>query len=345
MFRKPPTKLEQLQDTLSHTLESLHDTLENLPLDRLKDARDSVGESVAHGFGTARHKAGDAFHVAAGALGSAAEAAREAAIAARESAASAAGTTAHAASELASRAGDTASHAASAVVAKASHAASRAGEVAGGARENAAHAASAVVAAPGHIAHAAIKKVRRGTDETQNQAMQFAETARQKAGEIRLPHLRRTEVEIDESSSRWLWIAVGVLAGAALILFLAPTVGRRNRALAKDKLKDAKAKATGVARRAAGAIQERISGEEDDADDITIADRVRTALGEAPATRNLERLNVDCADGLVTLRGPMADAELVGQIEAVVRAVKGVKDVRSEMLLEESADDSPTFVG
>jgi hypothetical protein len=67
----------------------------------------------------------------------------------------------------------------------------------------------------------------------------------------------------------------------------------------------AKAKATDIANRAAGKIAEIKSGaEEDFADDTTIADRVRTAIGESPITRNMERLNIDCVNGIVTVRGP-----------------------------------------
>ncbi len=166
-----------------------------------------------------------------------------------------------------------------------------------------------------------------------------------------------TEVHISEGPSKWLWIGVGVVIGVIVGLLLAPTTGRRSRALVKDKLNKAgheaadlgqaaSGKAADLSRRAAGAIHEAKSvGAEDFADDSTIADRVRTELGENAATRNLERLNVDCADGVVTVRGPMADAELQAQIEAVVRAVKGVREVRMNLLTDDADEDAETFVG
>lgn len=382
MFRKPPTKLEQLQDALSHTLETLQDTIDALPLDRVKDARDSAAESVVYGLKAARHRAGDAgshaaaagriagrvaasrasdaFSSAADALSQAAVTARQAAHAARENAASAASsaatvassaaaTGAQAASSVAGKVGESAHE----VVGKAHEVVGKAGESAGHARESVAHAASQTAHVVAEKAHAATEmparliqtartKGRRSTDDAAREAIAIRQNARDRIVES------RAEVSIEESSSKWLWIGLGILAGAALIIFLAPGAGRRNRALVKGKLKQAGDKAGDVARRTAGAIHERTSGNQDggdDADDTTISDRVRTTLGENDATRNLERLNVDCVHGIVTLRGPMVDGELLAQIEAIVRGVKGVQDVRSEMLLDETSDDSPTFVG
>jgi hypothetical protein len=161
----------------------------------------------------------------------------------------------------------------------------------------------------------------------------------------------------DDSSSKLLWLLGGVLIGAVVALLLTPTTGRRSRALIKDKLgkagrgvasagSTAKTRAADLSRRAAGKIHEaRSANAPDDADDITIAQRVRTALGEHPATRNMERLNVDCVHGIVTVRGPIADEELQAQIEKIARGVKGVSDVQSFLLTEESPEDQATFVG
>jgi hypothetical protein len=165
------------------------------------------------------------------------------------------------------------------------------------------------------------------------------------------------QVQIEDATSKWLWIALGALAGASLMLFLAPSNGRRSRALVKDKLKsaggnaaklrqEAARRAADLRNRAEGKLHEaRSSNDEDFADDNTIADRVRTALGENELTRNLERLNVDCVDGIVTLRGPMVDEELKAQIETLVGGVKGVREVRSHLLLSDTPEDKETFVG
>ena len=166
---------------------------------------------------------------------------------------------------------------------------------------------------------------------------------------------RAPQVHVEDATSKWLWIALGALAGAALMLFLAPNEGRRSRALAKDKLRtasdnaaklhrEAARKAADLRNRAEGKLHEVQNAKaEDFADDVTVADRVLTALGGNAATRNLERINVDCADGAVTLRGPMIDEELKAQIETIVRAVKGVREVHAQFLIEDSSED--VFVG
>jgi osmotically-inducible protein OsmY len=59
----------------------------------------------------------------------------------------------------------------------------------------------------------------------------------------------------------------------------------------------------------------------------------------------MERLNIDCVNGIVTVRGPIADKELQGQIEGIVRAVKGVVDVQMFLLTEETGETPEAFVG
>jgi gas vesicle protein len=165
------------------------------------------------------------------------------------------------------------------------------------------------------------------------------------------------DVRVEENSSKWLWIAVGLLAGAALALLLAPASGRRSRAALQDKAvkakrgtaklgRTAKSRVINLSNQVGGKIQERRHAcDEDFADDITVADRVRTTLGENPVTRNLDRINVDSVDGVVTLRGPIVERELQAQIEEIVRGVKGVVEVRSDMLVADAPEDEATFVG
>jgi osmotically-inducible protein OsmY len=436
MFRKPPSKLEVLQDNLVDVLDNLRDAVADLPVDRVgrsaDHARNHLGETVSHGWEAALRKAGDAVSVASDSLHHATSAVGHAA--------GAVGTTvggvAHAASErisdtfggAASRAGDFASHARE----SASHLGSVAAEAGGTARERAQEKAHQAREAALHAREAAMHAAEAARNNAGSVAGSVAERARGVAGGLsdrvhgvrhqasvstvnaaeragsaaahahdvlddaheslfnRLTHAGRaahqasetaqkagaaagraaqarakksldnihpTQIVVEDSSSRWLWIGVGLLAGAIIAMLLAPSSGRRNRALVADKLSKARksaghvgevaaSKATDLKKKAEGALHERrTAGAPDDADDLTIADRVRTTLGEAPATRNLERLNVDCVNGLVTLRGPVADAALQAEIEKVVRSVRGVKDVKLDLLLEESGDDSPTFIG
>jgi gas vesicle protein len=166
--------------------------------------------------------------------------------------------------------------------------------------------------------------------------------------------------EQDNSSdySKFLWLGLGIVIGVIIGLLMAPASGRRSRAVVKDKLNkgrhaatDAGAATVGkvvdVGHRAQGLahkVEGKLRGSDDDADDNTVADRVRTALGQHEATRHLDRLNIDVVDGVVTVRGPLVETAVREAIETVVRGIKGVREVQSE-LLEDSDEDSATFVG
>jgi BON domain len=197
------------------------------------------------------------------------------------------------------------------------------------------------------------------------------EAARQREAELAhrlrreasaLPAARPTEaapitIVTEDSSAKWLWLGAGLLVGVAIGLLLAPATGRRSRALLRDKAVKAGhevselgvaavGKAGDLGRRATGLVHKAKGlSAEDDADDTIIADRVRTMLGENPLTASLERFNVDCVDGVVTLRGPMVGEAQRIAIEALVRGVKGVRDVRNELLTEDAPEDSVAFVG
>jgi gas vesicle protein len=174
--------------------------------------------------------------------------------------------------------------------------------------------------------------------------------------EVKEIKVREPEVVVTETSSKFLWFAVGLFAGAILAILLAPTSGRRTRALVKDKVNQAGHEAADLAqaasqraadlgRKAGGAVQAaKNAGADDDADDVTVADRVRTALGDSHETRELPHLNIDSADGVVTLRGPILDEAQIKAVETVVRAVKGVKEVKTEITVD-TAEDEATFVG
>ena len=184
-------------------------------------------------------------------------------------------------------------------------------------------------------------------------------TAKDKKKEIVKKHA--PEIVVQDDGQKWIWLGVGLLAGAVLGVLLAPSSGRRNRALLRDKVVKGAGKAEGLGEAAvrkahdlsnradglAHAVAEKVSsqteGESDGADDVTIADRVRTELGRVPETQGLERLNVESVNGVVTLRGPIMDEATQAAIIAAAAKVAGVREVVSDLLLEDSKEE--TFVG
>lgn len=160
----------------------------------------------------------------------------------------------------------------------------------------------------------------------------------------------------DDALTKWLFLGAGLLGGVALGMLLAPTTGRRSRALLRDKAThagheigdfggDAAGRLHGLKNRAAGlaAHAKGMANPGEAGDDNTVADRVRTALGEHLATKRLERINVDCVDGVVTLRGQMIDEALQPVIEGLVREINGVRDVRLLFLVD--VPEETVFVG
>ncbi|HVF10933.1 MAG TPA: YtxH domain-containing protein [Abditibacteriaceae bacterium] len=230
----------------------------------------------------------------------------------------------------------------------AGHLKDSAGEAVARVREAVAQRASA----SGAAASEAVKSTTKSATETVQAA----------ARRVQKSHVPEPVIVTDDRGSKLLWFAVGVLAGVVLGILLAPTTGRRSRALLKDKavkggskaadlgaaatdkVADLGRRAKGVASELSGRLGDSDGGG-DEADDTVIADRVRTALGQDPTTRDLERLNVSCVDGVITLHGPIVDEELQTAIEAVVRGVKGVREVQSQLLVEDAPEDSATFVG
>jgi len=177
--------------------------------------------------------------------------------------------------------------------------------------------------------------------ETNNRAVEFANIAQRKQEAVK--KVLFEEEQNDHDSSKFLWLLIGLGAGALLGLFLAPSSGRRSRARVRDQFNknrnnlarattnhaaDLSNKAKGLTHKIQKTIQE--NGEGEAATDEILADRVRTALGQNPETK-VPHLNIECCDGVVTLYGPTVSVVQEAALINAIQDVRGVVDVQSKL--------------
>jgi uncharacterized membrane protein/osmotically-inducible protein OsmY len=143
----------------------------------------------------------------------------------------------------------------------------------------------------------------------------------------------------------------GVGLGVALAYWLDPDRGRRRRAVAADQVVHAAHKAADAAEATARDVRNRSRGtvaamrsrlRRDDPDDVVVAERVRARLGGV--VRHPRSIEVNVADGCVTLRGPVL-ADEVGALIRRVAATRGVSDVDNRLDIHESPGDVPGLQG
>lgn len=207
---------------------------------------------------------------------------------------------------------------------------------------------------------AALKVARKAKKEREAQAHQAMEDAKRhlkkKKEEFAVRHFPEIVVE-KKSNDKWLWMIVGLGIGVLAGIMLAPATGRRTRALLRDKVvkgghqaqdlgETVAKRAQDLKNRADGAAHEFKAKHSDNgidlADNVTLADRVRSELGHLEFHFGLERINVDAYEGTVTLRGPMPNKAVAEQVVATAMKVHGVTHVKDEMAID---DDGPAFVG
>lgn len=143
----------------------------------------------------------------------------------------------------------------------------------------------------------------------------------------------------------------GLGIGAGLMFFLDPAQGRRRRALVRDQCvraghltRDA-AEATGrdMANRASGvAARLRRTANPTPVDDQVLVERVRAQMGRAVS--HPRAIDVSSAGGVVTLSGPIPEAEVDALCKAVCR-VKGVTDVVNRLDVRSDASSAPSLPG
>jgi hypothetical protein len=135
---------------------------------------------------------------------------------------------------------------------------------------------------------------------------------------------------------RTSWIT-GFILGAGVMYLLDPQSGRRRRALGRDKTRhlvkaagersgkrgrDLANRARGLAHAVGGVVRR------DRVDDAVLHERVRAELGRHVSSPSA--IEVACADGACTLRGPVLAAEADALLDAVAR-VRGVARVVDEL--------------
>ncbi len=147
-------------------------------------------------------------------------------------------------------------------------------------------------------------------------------------------------------------LVTGALAGAGAMYFLDPERGRRRRALVRDEIDHLRrqfedeldAGSRDAANRARGVVATiaRLLTPADDADDRTVADRVRSTLGRL--TSHPRAIEVAVTDGRVRLAGPILAVE-ADAVRAAVVGVRGVTSFDDALVLHETAAGVPQLQG
>lgn len=159
--------------------------------------------------------------------------------------------------------------------------------------------------------------------------------------------LRTKDTDMNHRAS----LLTGAGIGGGLTFFLDPNRGARRRARVRDRMSHAMA----VTRRAAGITgrdtRHRAQGiaatlrnqlRRDDAGDVVICERVRTALGRLVS--HPHAINVMASAGVVRLQGPILEREAERLVRAV-RRVRGVTDVIDHLERYDRAGHVPSLQG
>jgi len=147
--------------------------------------------------------------------------------------------------------------------------------------------------------------------------------------------------------------AFGAAMGAALAYFFDPETGNRRRSMTRDRVlaffrrtgrkagragQAAKSQAYGVTQKAVH-LKDRTN---DQPDDATLAHKVETELfRDADVPKG--DINVNAEDGVVYLRGQVADEGLAEALGKSARKIQGVREV--ENLLRTPGTPAPTKQG
>lgn len=150
-----------------------------------------------------------------------------------------------------------------------------------------------------------------------------------------------------------LWNSVAALAaGAAVMYYLDPEMGKRRRAVLRDKIQSGQRNAADYARtqtkratdQVRGALAQARSPHERElpASDVKLAERIRSKLGHQ--TSRPGAIEVTAHDGRVGLHGHILAAEHTPLVQTV-RAVDGVKEVDDHLIVHDSPGNVPELQG
>jgi osmotically-inducible protein OsmY len=138
--------------------------------------------------------------------------------------------------------------------------------------------------------------------------------------------------------SRLITLLFGVGLGAAAAHFLDPDQGTRRRNQLREKglskARQGASQAAGTATHAAGKAKGAVVSATPsmpgggDVDDVTLARKVETEIFR-PADAPKGDVSVDVQDGVVHLRGMVADVQWIDRLAEDAGKVDGVKDVRN----------------
>jgi osmotically-inducible protein OsmY len=134
-------------------------------------------------------------------------------------------------------------------------------------------------------------------------------------------------------------LLITIAGTGAAAYFLDPDEGKRRRNLAQDRVAAffrQRARGTERAKRAAGSfaagLRERakatVREERAPGDDVTLKHKIETELFREPDAPK-GSVNIDVAEGVVTLRGQVDRPEQVRDLEAKARSIAGTRDVQN----------------
>lgn len=152
-------------------------------------------------------------------------------------------------------------------------------------------------------------------------------------------------MEMDRDNRIAMFVGAGL--GAALMFMLDPGRGARRRALVKDKTarmlrlggRAVRDRGHDIGNRLTGTVAEIRSRRSPPPADDQLIERVRAELGHH--VEHAKAIEVVAEDGSVTLRGTVPSEQL-DEVLNTVRSVNGVRDVRSEMEIQNSLAKPPS---